>query len=450
MVSCNEKILPKLILIEPTFYLPDHSTLYKQKRLFLPGLTLPYLAALVPPHWDVKILIEVIDKIDLDEECDLVGIGTMGHAVFRARELGDEFRKRGKKVFMGGIMATLMPDLVKNHCDSVITGDAEIALPTLVSDYEISGQIRPNYDQQVNNIQNLPLPRYDLLTAKKIGFILPVHATRGCPNNCNFCSIACRYQGVHQLRQIQEIVHDVSYVRSLGFKRFFLVDNNIYGTPEFFREFCEALIPMKMKWSANTTLDIAHNENDLDLAIKAGCEWFSLGIESNQQKGLDSLDKSWFRVDQSSYLLDRIRKAGISISAEMILGIDGDSSETLMDYQVFLDKNRAITLPIMHILIPIPGTKMYESLEKENRILDKDLRKYTGSVCVHKPRDISREKLEETYWEIYRRVYSIPNILKRTLFTGGKSKTLALRIYAFFLNLQYRKNIRKGSPTIVT
>lgn len=128
--------MPKLLLIQPTQYGSKTGIPCKQKQIYLPGLGLPLLASYVPKHWNVEILIEVVDDIDFNSDCDIVGIGAMGHAVFRAIDIAKEFRKRGKKVFMGGYMVSILPDFVKEYCDSVVIGDGEISLPMLLNDFE--------------------------------------------------------------------------------------------------------------------------------------------------------------------------------------------------------------------------------------------------------------------------------------------------------------------------
>ena len=111
--------MPKILMIQPTQY-SVNGTLCKQKRIHLPGLVFPLLKAMTPEHWDVEVLIEVVDEIDFENDADLIAIGTMGHTIFRAREIAREFKKRGKTVVMGGYMASMVPDLCLDEVDSVI------------------------------------------------------------------------------------------------------------------------------------------------------------------------------------------------------------------------------------------------------------------------------------------------------------------------------------------
>jgi radical SAM superfamily enzyme YgiQ (UPF0313 family) len=169
--------MPKILFIQPTQYAPN-GKLCTQNRLYLPGLAFPLLAAMTPPQWDVEIIIEVVDKIDFDSDADIVGIGTMGHGTFRGIEIAAEFKKRGKIVVMGGYMASIVYEEAIKYVDSVVIGDAEISYPKMLHDYEKWGKVQPLYNEPVYELKNLPVPRYDLLTKKKIGSMLPVQAGR--------------------------------------------------------------------------------------------------------------------------------------------------------------------------------------------------------------------------------------------------------------------------------
>jgi len=111
--------MSKVILIQPTQYDAKTGALLKYKRLFLPGLALPLLAALTPPDWEVEIIYESIENVNFDVECDIIGVGTMGHSMYRAIEIAKEFRKRGKKLFTGGCITSMAPEELEQHVDNL-------------------------------------------------------------------------------------------------------------------------------------------------------------------------------------------------------------------------------------------------------------------------------------------------------------------------------------------
>lgn len=441
--------MPKIILIQPTQYGSKTGKPCMQSRIYLPGLALPLLAAYTPDHWEVKIVIEVVDKIDFDEECDLVGIGAMGHAVFRAMDIAKEFRKRGKIVFMGGYMASILPEFVKEHCDSVVIGDGEISYPQLLHDFETKGKIEPVYNHQLENLENLRMPKYELLLEKKIGYMLPVQAGRGCPHTCTYCSIACIYKGRYLFRPVDEVMRDIKEIKKLGYNRFYLIDDNIASNPDYLFELVKRIKPLKMQWASQCTILIAKNEPLLKAVAESGCSILSLGIESLSQDGLDTVNKSWVRVSETGELLQKIQRAGVLPATEMIIGTDGDTPESIRATADFIIKNK-IPAPKFYVLTPLPGTDFYKEMKENRRLLHEDYKKYTAADCVFVPKHFTPEELKTAYMELYKKVYSISNILKRNVFNRGFLKKPAVYLFTLFSNIIYRKSIKQGdAPNIL-
>ena len=229
--------MPKILFIQPTQYGSDHK-LCKQTKIHLPGLVFPLLAAMTPDHWDVELNIEVVDNINFDNDADIVGIGTMGYTIYRGLEIAKEFRSRGKLVVMGGYMASMVADKIKDYVDSVLIGDVEKSYPQMLDDFEKNRKIQKVYDMPIHNLDSLPVPDYELLTRKRIGNMLPVQAGRGCPHTCSFCSIACVYKGKYLTRPISEVMRDIHVVKAMGFNRFYLLDDNIVSNPEYLEKLC--------------------------------------------------------------------------------------------------------------------------------------------------------------------------------------------------------------------
>ena len=434
--------MPKVILIQPTQYDLKTGKPRQQPHIYVASLALPLLAAYTPEHWQVKIIVEVVENIDFDEECDIVGIGTMGHAVYRAMDIAKEFRKRGKTVFMGGYMASILPELIKNCCDGIVIGDGEISYPQLLHDFETTGKIKPIYDHQLENLENIRLPKYELLVNKKIGYLLPVQAGRGCPHSCNFCSIACIYKGKHTVRPIDEVMRDIKYIKKLGCKRFLLVDDNIGANPDYLFQLAEKIKPLKMQWASQCTISIAKNERLLKAVVESGCKVLSFGIESLSQDGLDSFKKSWVRTSETADLLQKIQRAGIVLATEMVIGSDCDTEASLKETAEFIIKNK-IPTPRFHMLTPLPGTEFYKELKKEKRLLHEDYQKYTTGDCVFMPKNFNPEALEKAYLDLYKTVYSYKNIFKRTIFNRGFLKQPIMYLITFFINLDSRRTYKK-------
>jgi radical SAM superfamily enzyme YgiQ (UPF0313 family) len=436
--------MPKILFIQPTQYDPQ-GRLCKQTKIYLPGLVFPLLAAMTPPHWEVEVKLEVVDDIDFETDADIVGIGTMGFATLRGMEISREFRKRGKITVMGGYMASMMPEETLRCADSLILGDAEISYPLMLKDFEEKGRIERLYDHPIEKLEGLPVPRYEFLTSKPIGDMLPVQAGRGCPNYCSFCSIACIYKGRYIFRPVSEVIRDIKAVRDLGFKKFYLIDDNMVANEGYLRELCREIEPLGMQWATQCALKLGDNKELLELVHRSGARIMSFGIESINQEGLDKLNKSWLKVEDHKKRIKDITDAGILVTSEMIIGTDSDTEQTIKATYDFVQEAR-LPLPRFYILTPTPGSDLYDEFKAANRLTTEDWKYYDGSVCVFRPQNMSAEKLTELFWWLYRKVYSWKSILRRTLFHPAILRFPMLYIYAFLVSLHYRKYVIKKVP----
>lgn len=431
----------KVLLIQASQYSRDN-VLCKQKKINVPGLLFPHLASLTPDDWEVETVIEIIEDVPFDTDAELIGIAAMGHAIFRAREIAREFQRQGKTVVFGGFMATLAPWFISDCADSIIYGDAEKAWPLLLEDFK-EGRLKKEYRIEVDNLEGLPVPRYELLKEKRTGFMMPVQAGRGCQHRCSFCSIACVYEGKYMSRPVGEVIRDIEKIKSLGYRGFYLVDDNLIGDGNYLDELVRRIKPLKMMWSSQCSLNLARSPGLLEKVARSGCRILSFGLESNSQEGLDKLNKSWVNVGDHEKLLMRVNRAGIMATAEFILGTDGDTAESIRELYRFVMRTK-IAVARFYILTPIPGTDLYHQFKAEGRLLHEDYQFYTSTHCVFKPNKMSPRELDESYQWVIDRIYSLPSIIKRTIFNRNFLRHPLLYLYALLVNLDYRRLVRKG------
>ena len=171
----------------------------------------------------------------------------------------------------------------------------------------------------------------------------------------------------------------------------------------------------------------------------------SFGIESITQEGLNKLGKSWLLVNEHKKLIETLTRSGIMVSAEMMLGTDSDTEESIRATYDFIQQTR-IPIPRFYILTPPPGSALYDQYKSEGRLLTEELRKYDGSQCVHIPAKISPEKLTEMFWWLYGKVFSLKSIVRRTIMNPAAIKSPLLHLFALYVNLHYRKYVRKRVP----
>lgn len=438
----------KILLVSPTA-LDSRGRPIKQRKVHLPGLTLPMLAAVTPPDVDLRLCCETVQEIPFDEPWDLVGLTGMGSGIVRAWQIADEFKRRGSTVVIGGIAATLAdPDWSLAHADSVVLGEAEEVWPVVVRD-AAAGRLRSIYRMpREPPIDQLPLPRYDLLSPRVYGAWRPVQATRGCPFTCTFCSITAFFRQHYRKRPIDQVLRDVQAAKRTGTRYIAFIDDNIGVDWDYCAKLWAALIPERIIWMSQCSLHIAEHPDMLDLAYRSGCRLLSFGIESTSRDSLARVEKEWNRPERYREAVRQIRARGIDVSTEMIIGLDGDDRSVFQRTYDFLMHN-AISVPRIHILTPIPGTPLFDQLKNEGRLVSQSFERYTGAHVVYRPTHLDVAELETGYWKLYDAVFSWAGILRRVA-PNPASLSAYMRGLVWSVNLHYRNHIhRRICPGIV-
>ncbi len=435
----------RMLLIQPTIYDNNH-LLVKKKMLYFIGLTMPLLAAECGPEWDVQICIETIEDIPWDTDIDLIGIGSMGHSIIRGIEIAKEFKKRGKTVVMGGYMASLVSEEVKQYCDCIMIGDAEGYWQDMLSDY-LNGSLKPFYTSKIETLST-PLPRYDLAVSKKIGDFLPVQAGRGCPNSCSFCSISCLYKGKYLRREIPEVMRDIKKVKELGFKKFLLIDDNILSDRKYTMDLCNEIKKLNMTWYSQCSIKLAEDPELLKCVAQSGCICLSFGLESVSKTNLQKLNKSWEDPAEYGRLVRTIIDAGIDVATEMMIGLEDDTEESIKETARFVIENK-ITAPKFYIITPVPGTPYFDEVRDSEDLVNKNIYEYSPSKAVKNSTNLSADDIDRLYWWLYNEVYSVKNIFKRIIFTKTFFRHPMRSMFNLGVNMFYRYHIKHNIAPII-
>jgi radical SAM superfamily enzyme YgiQ (UPF0313 family) len=429
----------KVLIVSPTL-IRNTGALLKQRRLMLPALNVAVLAALTPEDWDVGIVYETIEDVPFDTDAELIAISAMGVGLWRGLQIADEFRRRGKKVVVGGPMASLVPARVLERADAVCVGEAEGVWVKILRDFE-AGRLGGVYRAEPSATWSSPVPRYDLIAAKPIGFFLPVQAGRGCPYRCDFCSIAAAHQGRYQRREIAEVVRDIEAAKTLGYRRILLLDDNIVSDKAFALKLFAAVEQLGVEWMGQCAVSIADMPDLLAAAVRSGCTTLSFGLESVNQESLERANKHFAAVSDYERALTVIRAAGIDVSTEMVLGLDGDGPDTFDRTADFILRNR-IALPRFYILTPIPGTPLHDRFTAEGRIVDDDFGHYNAAQVVFRPAGMTAAELQQGYWRLYDAVFERGAIFRR-VFGNPMSQSAFLRLFLLGVNFHYRSYVRR-------
>jgi len=382
-----------------------------------PSLGIASLAAVTPGSWDVDFRDDRVEDVGLDDtDVDLVAISTFTASARRALELADAFRARGRKVVLGGIFPSLVPDEASPHADSVVVGEGDGIWPTVLADVA-AGQLKPRYaDAAPTDLSSLPLPRVDLYLAKENQRYrpddYPVQVSRGCPLSCMACALP-RSMG----RRIRELPvdHVLGQVRQLaahGKLASFTEDTSFFvgsGVSRRFGEMLEQLADRvgvgHVSYVGISMPMILTTPPSLFASLrKAGVMMFYLvgGFDPVTQQAFTGRDPKALRR-----AFDAIRKAqdeGVEPYTSFLVGND-DDDEGVFDRMLEFADRAKIRKAEFAILTPYPGTPVWDRFVQEGRIIDRDWSHYNDANVVFRPRNMSSERLLQGYLHLWREFY---------------------------------------------
>ena len=400
----KEKIM-KILLISPVKDISRKTV----DMIRFPMISLLYIAAMTPEKHEVTIVEEEADTLDLDTECDLVAITCMTATAHRAYEISAQFRKRGKKVVIGGIHPTVLPQEAKAFCDCVVTGEAEPIWQQLIEDFE-NGRLQEYYHGGAFvDIDEYPLPRRDLIKPGATLGIEPIVTSRGCPFSCEFCSVWKFFGRKIRHVSVENVVKDIQNSKS---SRFMFLDDNIVGDPKYAKSLFLALKELKIEWVGQASISFSKNEELLKLAHDSGCKGLFFGVESVSEEKIKRMSKSMRSQQETIDAIKRIMHYGIFFHASLVFGFDDDDISVFDETLEFLQKTK-IPSATFNILTPYPGTDIYDKLKSQNRLITENWDFYDHCSVTYYPERMTVDELYMGYEYTKKNFYSLGTILRR-------------------------------------
>ncbi len=397
---------------------PAHSEMarmFGKKRLMIP-LALPTIAALTPDHYHIRIFDEEIETLP-EGAPDLVGITTLAATAGRAFELGDFYRSRGAMVVFGGPYASYQTDEALQHADSVVVGEAEGKWERCLADFE-KGMLQKIYQSGTyTDYKRQKPPRWDLVRMNRI-FQVAIQVSRGCPFNCDFCLVSKTFGRKMRYREIPDVVEEI---RAAPSKYLFFVDDNLTINKRYAKELMRALIPLKISWGCMCSLDVATDEELLDLMAEAGCFNILVGFESLNPESLDETQKHHNRGGSIySEAIRNIHQRGMHINASFVVGFDHDR---LDEFDRVFDFTLRHHLPNvnLHLLNAPPGTETYRKLRDEGRLTNCNPEMGVGHFPTLHYMNMSQIDLFDRYMQTIGKLYDFNTIYDKAvpLFSAG-------------------------------
>ncbi len=427
--------MPKLLLI--TVSSPEIRRVRQSRVLNFQQITMPYLAARVPPGWLTIHVDEAVEDVPRDIEIDLVGITFHTPSAHHAYGIAERFRSRKICVAMGGPHVTLLPAEAARHADVIFIGEAEGLWEEFLLGFQ-AGAYRRLYRQTKEvSLEGIPMARKDLFhRSDHTGGVL--FAGRGCPHRCDFCTIAVMYPHRLRKRPVAEVAGEYASFRG---RVIIFWDDNLAGDMGYAKELFRAITPYRKWWSSQAAIQAGRDDEFLALAAQSGCKQLFVGFESISQLSMADVNKGFNRVEEYVRLIDRIHSHGIAVQAGIVFGFDHDGPEIFSDTVDFLEA-AGVQNATFNILTPFPGTPLFRKLEAQGRILTNDWSRYNGrDDVVYQPKRMSASELLAGFRYANDRFYSVSSIAKRL------SRSPVQIMWTLPLNLAYSRQWRKTAHT---
>lgn len=340
----------------------------------MPSLAGATLAAVTPDdvQFDYYDVADITDQ-KVMTEYDLVAFSTFTAMAYECYMLAARYREAGIPVVLGGLHATLIPEDAEPHFDAICVGEGEELWPRIVQDAR-EGRLKKYYRQlpgEVYDIKRAPIPRFDLFDIEKYNR-LTVQTSRGCPLDCEFCA-ASKIFGRYRIKPVEQVMAEIDAILEIWRDPFIeFADDNTFVHKKWSKEFLRELRKRDVRWFTETDVSLADDIELIDLIADAGCQQVLVGFESPRKGSLTGIDRgNWKSKRRDSYerFIDEVQNRGVTVNGCFILGLDSDTPEVFEEVADFV-KSTGLLESQVTVLTPFPGTRLYDRLKAEGRLLE--------------------------------------------------------------------------------
>ena len=379
------------------------------KYSLFPPLGLATLAGYLDDDDEVTIQDEHVERLDLDDEPDLVVIQVYITSARRAYRLADLYRSRGAWVCLGGLHVTSLPEEAAEHANTIFIGPGEETWPRFLADYR-AGRPRSRYSSTVRTLAMLPPIRRDLI--RRHLYLVPnsIVVSRGCPHVCDFCYKEAFFEGGRGF-YTQTVDAALAEIERLPGRHLYFLDDHLFGDPRFAAALFDGMRGMGRLWQAAGTVQSVLRPGLLEKAAACGLRSLFVGFETLDEGNLRSQRKYQNLRRDYGEAVRRLHDLGVMVNGSFVFGMDGDDP-SVFDRTVEWAIAQGIETATFHILTPYPGTTLFKRMEAEGRLLHRDWDLYDTRHTVFRCKGMTPEDLEAGYWRAYRDFYRWGSILR--------------------------------------
>jgi len=369
----------KILLVYPempdTFYAMRHFMKIVNKKAAYPPLGLLTVAALLPEDWEKK-LVDLNVRALSDEDvlwADYVFLSAMNVQEESAREVIRQCKELGAKIVAGGTLFTHEYSRF-DDIDHFVLNEAEITLPLFLSDLEKQQPKHLYKTPEFADVEQSPLPAFELVDKGQYLYDI-VQYSRGCPYMCDFCDVTALLGRRPRTKSAEQIIAELDAInKNSNIQLVLFADDNLIGNKRILKaELLPALIAWRKKnnpkfyFSTQLTINLADDEELMQLLIDAGFRHIFIGIETPSEESLKASHKNQNLKRNLMDTIHEIHSKGFIISGGFIVGFDTDD-ERIFQRQINFIQESGIPLPIVNILKAPPGTELYTRMKFEKRL----------------------------------------------------------------------------------
>ncbi|MBN1531619.1 MAG: B12-binding domain-containing radical SAM protein [Spirochaetes bacterium] len=415
----------RILMVYPEF--PDtywsfrHSLPFTGKKSAFPPLGLLTVAAMLPTEYDVRLVdmnAETLDECLIDE-ADLVFVSAMIIQKASFDRIVAACIRIGTPVVAGGPYPTSSHTTITG-VDHFIIGEAETTLHSFIGDFESGRAKRVYADNAKPDITKTPAPRLDLIDVSRYSNML-VQYSRGCPFNCEFCDIIEMFGRNTRVKTTGQFLKELDNVLAAGFRGgVFIVDDNFIGKKNEVKELLRAMIAWQEEhrypftFFTEASINCSSDDELLSLLSRAGFDMLFIGIETPDEAGLASANKS---QNMNRNLMDCVRtiqRKGMEVAGGFIVGFDTDD-ETIFDRQIDFIQRAGIPISMVGLLTALPNTRLYRRLKEEGRLLSGSSGNNTHDLRLNFKPVMRADRLISGYKHIISSIYSPKEYFERCL-----------------------------------